>query len=234
MAQTFHDFHHLPTELKLHVLRQRLVLDRPITATSHASHSARCLLPLALTCKDFKYLAYEIYYKENTFVASRALSRTLSKFLWSYPNPAIGAWIRKLEVHIEVWPCTSSICENGISRSEINGWRYLLLNDSLGPSESGRTVWQRRFPALATLKVVLEFNSTVLAGIRLQEGWLHKDMEALTNYTIGLEARHVEVIVKGIDFCLDAVFKGTDPRPSGECCEEIIRSTIKNQIGIKK
>tara|TARA_R110002003_G_scaffold143_14_gene13288 strand:+ start:7938 stop:8642 length:705 start_codon:yes stop_codon:yes gene_type:complete len=232
MAQTFHDFHYLPTELKLHVLRQRLVLNRPITATTHASHSARCLLPLALTCKDFKDLAYEIYYKENTFVASRAVSRTLKQCLWSYPNPAIGAWIRKLEVHIQVWPFTSSVGENWISRDGINGWRYLLVKNSLGSYESDSTVWQRHFPALATLKVVLEFNATELAQIMLQQGWSHKDMEVLTNYTIGLEARHVEVVVKGIDFCLDAVIKGAHLRPSGDCCKAIIQSTIKNQISI--
>jgi hypothetical protein len=63
----FHKFPQLPTELKVIILRERLLISSTITELAHASHSSRVLLGLIRVNKELQALASEIYYGENAF-----------------------------------------------------------------------------------------------------------------------------------------------------------------------
>ena len=54
----------------------------------------------ALVNKHFHNLAFTAYYYGNTFVVGRSPRHAANS--WYYPQPSIGAWIRKLEVHVKV------------------------------------------------------------------------------------------------------------------------------------
>ncbi|KAK3197500.1 hypothetical protein GRF29_216g444211 [Pseudopithomyces chartarum] len=91
----------LPTEIKLYILRKRLLISKPITFKTHPSHSRRCLLPLMLTDKETKDLSRQIYYGENTFILSNDPRNYMryDKFLRT-PHPAHRPWVCKLELRI--------------------------------------------------------------------------------------------------------------------------------------
>ncbi|KAH7082442.1 hypothetical protein FB567DRAFT_421322, partial [Paraphoma chrysanthemicola] len=143
----------VPIELKTHILRQRLVLPIPITTRSHPSHSRRTLLPLALTCKQLRTLAHQVYYEENTFVASSDLIN------WRYPNPAFGAQVRKLQIRILVEGDQSVVEENKNfplwRQRPWNEWRYLLGMNFYGQPSHDCISWQQHFTRLNSLKIIV-------------------------------------------------------------------------------
>jgi hypothetical protein len=101
-------FNDLPMELKLMVLKARLVVANPITPLAHYVHAKQRLVPLASISKALKQLAYETYYKCNNFVAQASKiyphpdDYVYARPSFKYPNPELGAWIQDLTVKLTV------------------------------------------------------------------------------------------------------------------------------------
>lgn len=105
LTSAFSNWQALPDELKAMILRQRLVLTRPMTSDNADSHTNRVLLPLALTSKAMNGLACEVFYKENTFVAKQTIPFRSHSRLLRFLNPACGDLVRTLEVYLPIHTC---------------------------------------------------------------------------------------------------------------------------------
>jgi hypothetical protein len=148
------DFTLLPTELKLNVLRRRLILPIGFTARKHASHSRRALIPLVLTSKAMRQLALEVYYGENTFIV------THNQSWFGYPKPAIGTWLRTLTVAIHAVQVKGLVPTRHFSRHvRIVPWCRLLIDDCDQKSRSS-TSWQTNLPNLTNLEINVQFIDT--------------------------------------------------------------------------
>ena len=229
MAKASASFSDLPVELKLEILRYRLLIPKPLTAMSHHSHSRRLLLPLALTNKDLNNLACVVYYGENHFVVTRKRNylHGASSLPFSYPNPAIGMWVRSLEVHFKVQDVVSSAgCGPSDHADETNEWRYLF--DRPG-DRADYTNWQRCFPKLDNLKVVLDFAP-------LRGGCLNKRLArmlvVMADLPIAIRAREVEVEVKNLD-CADeeqSEARFGNALQCGHACEDRVLRMIQSKF----
>ncbi|KAF2875716.1 hypothetical protein BDV95DRAFT_615702 [Massariosphaeria phaeospora] len=169
----------LPTELKLSILRLRLVLAKPITSTTHLSHAKRALLPLALVDRETHALATETYYTLNTFVVAGSKRERMV----AYPNPAIGHLVRRLEVRLYVEPIGSMTRADEKTADSIvagdDDWRFLLrprgADEEVGGIggrgrlkrwSRGSSRWQDAFPKLRALRVVLDVQLELFRGDR--------------------------------------------------------------------
>jgi hypothetical protein len=143
------EFSLLPAELQVTILRYRLVLQRVVlTETKHAVHSRRVLLPVLLVNKAIKSMALEVYYGENIFNILNCNNNSVPIGL-RYPNPAIGAWLRKLMVTLDFKPYLFR------RHLEMNPWRYLFFYDR-NRATKRITSWQTAFPRLTDLEIIIK------------------------------------------------------------------------------
>ena len=201
---TFHPFSQLPEELKLHILRERLVLPRPISAISHASNSIRLLHPLALANKALNNLTITVYYGENTFFIQHcstkwrpSMQRIGTEKMFCYPNTAIGIWVCKIEVRIII---QSKVLYD--TRSDdihyINSqWPYLLVDHTKTNQLAACVTWQQSFPKLREMKVVVDFGFDFHVQSCLVKIY-DTFMSRLKQHSIEIRARQVEAEVNGV------------------------------------
>jgi hypothetical protein len=203
----------LPTELKLQILRHRLLLVNSVTNLTHGSHSERSLLPLVLVSKELHNLAFVVYHGENIFALNRPVRGG-----WSYPNPAVGAWLRKVEVRITVqsWKYHD---ENYPS-----DWKFLLEKENKGEVEkSGSTQWQRHFAELATLKVVLDYRLGPIHE-KCFEMDVKETVGSLSDMVVPLRAKKVEVEVVNLRWAVGGANGICRPGCTQRCRETMTRA----------
>jgi hypothetical protein len=204
----------LPTELQLMVLRYRVILPKALTAVSHPSHSRRVLLPLILTSKRMRELACPIYYGENEFKLSRRPRRgggvaTESRsalchrahYIMAYPQPSVGTLIRKLEVHLAVNMERGPNFYATFRIPTIGDWAWLFVAKNK-PKLEHLTEWQKAFPALCRLKIVLNFGDysdcLKVDGEVYPVDKLTGMLAAMAKVRILIQAASVEVDVRGV------------------------------------
>jgi hypothetical protein len=204
----------LPTELQLMVLRHRVILPKALTAESHPSHSRRVLLPLILTSKRMRELACPIYYGENEFKLSRRARRgggvaTESRsaldrrahYIMAYPQPSVGTLIRILEVDLAVNIKRGPNLYAAFKIPTIGDWAWLFVAKNK-PKLEHLTEWQKAFPALCRLKIVLNFDdySACLKadGEVYPVDRLTGMLDAMARVRIPIQAASIEVDVRGV------------------------------------
>ena len=168
------DLNAVPTQLKLRIFEARLDANRPINANTHFVYAQGALLPLALVCKAFRDIAMDIYYKKNVFSLQTTGAYRRDGHLIQYPNPAIGHFVRKLTMNLNIDFNFESL--DAVLQSEMDwrhfpridesrsspplNYRQLRLNygsRELIPewSRESATRWQNHFPKLDQLRIVL-------------------------------------------------------------------------------
>lgn len=231
------DIHHswqsLPTELKAMVLRHLLLLPDSVMLPKHTRHSARYLLKLLLTNKEMASLAFDVYYGENTFLITRSFNRknheryrkmgTIRPYNWAYPNPAVGQLVRSLEVIIR----TDSDAGFEMARTSERSiqWAHLFIDDSK-PELSNCSAWQRKFPKINHLKLVVTFKKTLDTRSCCLGENLQRTIDDMSTTRIELKTRELEIEVRGLP-CLQN-------SKCGGRCEEHIKKTIRGMVRIRE
>jgi hypothetical protein len=165
-------------------------------------------LPIALINRDLRELAYKMYYGENTFCIPRLREHYISLF----PSLSVGSWIRKLELFVLVRHTLKT--ENGMMFD--TGDITVLL-----PGYGGSTKWQKQFPNLRGLKMVvmLEYGLNLNMKNALQK--LAEKSRML------LRPLSVEVSVKGnCNVCERSDMRAACNRGCIKSCEDLFRKMV--------
>jgi hypothetical protein len=155
MASNGKSWNDLPTALQRKVLEYRLVFERPITLERHDSIIRRALLPLVLANRQLHLLATQTYYESNTFIVLHHSGHGRLRYL-RFPSHAVGQWIRKLELRVDValWRSSNSLDAMLASPSCCLGLLF-IPNEPHRQYSPSLTAWQRRFPDLDEMKLEL-------------------------------------------------------------------------------
>jgi hypothetical protein len=216
-------WHKLPEELKVQVLRERLLMANSMSPLSHRSHTTRALLPLSLTSKAMRALALEVYYSENRFKLTSSGQKS-----WAEPGVLIRKYLRDVEVHIRT-DITKGIFRIEDSRNYYKEWCYLLIDDTKNKL-AACAGWQKKVPSLKHLKVVIEIQK-----IRHQERafeW-HTCYESHIDETIrGIEKTRIDIQTEELEVEVRNLLCKPKSACNGTCKEKLIKA-ITNLVVLR-
>jgi hypothetical protein len=229
---TFHQFSELPTELKVAILRYRLLLCLPITTMSHPSHSAPVLLALVLTNKEIKSMALEIYYGENRVQIERRqnYSNPSAGLTWAYTHPAVSMWVRKLEVRLTIYKDVGAIRGSvgnygrHWDRAKRNDWPFLVIEPDFHGIPTC-AAWQQYFPNLTHMKISVKFHTGFGPSTCLGSE-LAPIVRDLNGSRVEVKTRELMVEVYGL-YC--HMRKGC-----GGLCANIVTQGIRSLVDIRE
>jgi hypothetical protein len=249
---TFHQYKQLPEELRVQILRCRLVMPVALHYTNGPIHLQHLLLPLLLTRnRHMQELEHQIFYEENTFIADRryinrpglaGMTRCLGlQWVCTYhlqpnliyvliptdPNQSACSAVRNLEVHIRGTVVDGCRLQPLAQQRHSSDWHYLLLEhgDALGLSQ--HTAWQAHFPSITKLRIVVRFERDVW---RYQHADCFKHgltaaVNDLARTHIELQPRAVEVEVRGLRCAAGSQCGGR--------CKDTLESFIAGKVVIR-
>jgi hypothetical protein len=170
---TFHLWNLLPIDMKLRVLDYPLRLTRAIQYQTHSHHVYRALLPFSLVSKNMRAAALRVYYGNGVLLERNnketvIRSKMDSKFdrlahyrLFKHPKPAVGAFVSKVELRINVndrFDLEPMVEEKRNREDIVNEWFILLRPKSGRASNKRRSEWQHALPNIASVHVILNFH----------------------------------------------------------------------------
>ena len=229
MASENTGWNDLPFALQRKILEHRLLFGRPVAYERHGSIIRRALLPLALVNRQLCFQATQTYYESNTFIIA---PKSYPPGGWHknhkyvpYPGRAVGYLIRRLELHIPVgiWKSATSL-DALLTTHHCYLCMLVIPNESHPHYWSEYTAWQRNFPNLDELKLVLveygSCNTTNHEPIHLP--WLD-------DVHVHLKVKKVEVDVEGL--CRRAVNQLGEPVENVHCpCAERVSKAFKRLL----
>jgi len=116
------------------IIEYCLVFETSITRETHANIS-QIVLKFALQNKHLAVLAEQIYFAKNTFVVRRGVypsATGTSNATFSYPNPSVAHWVRKIVLRLEVSTHNTPLNIDEWSSPipiDSSDWHYLLRGD---------------------------------------------------------------------------------------------------------
>lgn len=133
IATKFPGFLELPAELQILILRQYLIVRRPITARTHVMAYGPLLSNLARVSKYVHELATEIYYKENTFLFNRSYITGASGGppIFRFPKAPVGHHIRTAVLKLTFYPNFKSV-EDMLEKKDWQDFSGMWGADILG------------------------------------------------------------------------------------------------------
>jgi hypothetical protein len=247
----------LPDKLPLPIFGHRLETPETKTAAIHSlsttSQTNGHLLAVRLTCKRFSRIAMEMYYTKNTFVAQKGSCYYpvvhKHEVFSTYSNPTIGHLLRTLELRLYVSISLKSL-EQLLAHQ--NEWRF-VLGDNGDTSQQATTLteWQRSFPNLVNMKILLFIVGTGLCsytsfadpGFRCMSAAGEFDVHSTTaiaptetfariveDTRVDIRAKNVDVRVENMN-CAEVARKMEFSRmPCQGACAEVTREEIQGRI----